>query len=111
METWILLSLKYSLSVVSSITTTFPSQGEMINCSPVVKVLLGMRKNQKTQNHSSPKINRIGYARNGGTKERQSQHTTAYKMVETKQYIWPSLWMVMFINLSAKIGFKRDCFG
>jgi hypothetical protein len=40
------LFLKYSVSSVSSITTTFPSQGEYITPSFLSKILFGILKNQ-----------------------------------------------------------------
>jgi len=40
------LSLKYSTSVISSIATTFPSQGLVIKRSPVTGFRRGKRKNE-----------------------------------------------------------------
>src|SRR3569833_305092 len=46
------VSLKYSGSYVSSITTTFPSAGQMILFSPCTKLRDGRRKKATTQNHT-----------------------------------------------------------
>src|SRR5688572_23567191 len=51
-ETCRRLSLKYSGSKVSSITTTLPSAGAIILSAPLIKLRAGKRKNQITQNHN-----------------------------------------------------------
>ena len=49
------LSLKYSSSVTSSITTTLPSAGQIIFPSLMVKVRAGMRK-KDTKNRKSANV-------------------------------------------------------
>ena len=48
-DTCILLSLKYSVSSTSSITTTYPSQGETNSPSALLFVLWGNLKNCKNK--------------------------------------------------------------
>jgi hypothetical protein len=50
-ETCNTFPLKYSSSIVSSITTTFPSQGAITRLSPLVYFLLGILKKEMINNH------------------------------------------------------------
>jgi hypothetical protein len=50
-ETCNTFPLKYSSSMVSSITTTFPSHGAMIRLSSIVYFLLGILKKEMINNH------------------------------------------------------------